>query len=311
MDMEEMIGSFPQQLEEQYFILKKLNLNLDIFSEINKIAICGMGGSAISGDIAKLIIGDNIDKSIDIIRDYDCSNIYKNNSTLFIISSYSGNTEETLSMYNIAKAYSDKVICITTGGELGKFADMDNIPVISIPTNFQPRAALGYSLMSLMMIFNKLNLILGSSIDSILESVPKLNSFYIDNCQEGKDAYKIAESIHGGFILIYGTILTESIISRFRSQIAENAKLLASHHILPELNHNEIEGFTTNLFPDVPRHVVWVSDKNDHVQVKKRMEITSNIFKSMGINNFHIDITNNTDNFIYPYCNLVMYFKIF
>tara|TARA_B100002052_G_scaffold127071_3_gene116718 strand:- start:1220 stop:2236 length:1017 start_codon:yes stop_codon:yes gene_type:complete len=293
MNMEEMIKSFPRQLEEQYNTLQNLNFNLDEFLNIDQIVVCGMGGSAISGDIAKLIIGDNIEKSIQVIRDYDCSKVYKNNSTLFIISSYSGNTEETLSMYNIAKTCSKKIICVTTGGELKKIADNDNIPVVLIPTDFQPRAALGYSLMSLIVIFNKLNFISKSIIDSVLESIPDLHSFYSDFCKEGQNAYKIAESIYSGFIYIYGTSLTDPIASRFRAQISENAKLLASHSILPELNHNEIEGFGTNPFPNISRNVLWMIDKNDHEQVQKRMRITSEIFKNMGINNFDISISNN------------------
>mgnify|MGYP001299393795 CR=1 FL=1 len=136
-------------------------------------------------------------------------------------------------------------------------------------------------------------------VNSVEKSNPKLHSFYEDNCKKNQYAYKIAKDIYGGLIMIYGTSLTEPIVSRFRSQIAENAKLLASHHILPELNHNEIEGFGTNPFPDIPRHVVWIKDQDDHKQVEKRMRITSGILKDIGVKNIYININNSTqDNFV-------------
>lgn len=299
MNMKDMIRSFPEQLLEQYTALKDFNLNSDKFSDIDRIVIAGMGGSAIAGDIVKLILRNNIKKEIQVVRDYDCNNLYKNNSTLFIMSSYSGNTEETISMYNIAKSCSDKIICVTTGGKLKELAIRDRVSIIGIPSDFQPRAALGYSLISLMMILNKLALASLSSIESILESVPKLNLFYEENCKNDQYAYRIAKDIYDGFILIYGTELTNPIVSRFRAQIAENSKILASHHILPELNHNEIEGFGTNSFSPIPRKVLWISDQDDHSQVLKRINITSEILKDMKIENFHINLPNvNKDCFI-------------
>ena len=299
MNMYDMIKGFPDQLADQYNTLKDLNFNLDKFSNIDRIVISGMGGSAISGDIVKLILRDSIKNSLHIIRDYNCSSLYQSNSTLFIISSYSGNTEEALSMYEVAKDCSKKIICVTTGGKLKELADRDGIKTIPMPEGFQPRAALGYSIMALLMILNKLNLLSNSQIEKIVDSIPELHSFYEDNCKKNQYAYKIAKDIYGGLIMIYGTSLTEPIVSRFRSQIAENAKLLASHHILPELNHNEIEGFGTNPFPNIPRHVVWIKDQDDHKQVEKRMRITSGILKDIGAKNIYININNSTqDNFV-------------
>ena len=299
MNMQDMIKSFPDQLLDQYNSIKDLVFSLDDFSDIDRIVISGMGGSAISGDIVKLILRNNIKKTVHIIRDYNCEELYKNDSTLFIMSSYSGNTEETLSMYKVAKACSKKNICITTGGELKRLADEDGIPVVSIPEGFQPRAALGYSLISLIVILDKLNLISNFHIESILNSAPKLHSFYDSNCRENQYAHKISKNIYGGFITIYGTASTEPIVSRFRAQIAENAKLLTSDHMLPELNHNEIEGFGTNPFPDIPRHAIWISDKDDHKQVLKRIQITSEILSDIDVKNFYINLADvDKDDFV-------------
>tara|TARA_B110001454_G_C12654639_1_gene406862 strand:- start:145 stop:1173 length:1029 start_codon:yes stop_codon:yes gene_type:complete len=299
MDMDQMIKSFPNQISEQHEALKDLSFNLDNFLNIDNIVIAGMGGSAISGDIIKLLLRDDIKYPINIIRDYNCSMLYKSNSTLFIISSYSGNTEEALSMYEVARKCSKKIICVTTGGKLKELADRDSINTVSITKGFQPRAALGYSLMALMMILNKLKLVPDSYVNSMIESIPKLELFYEDHCKKDQYAHKFAEKIYGGLIMIYGTALTDPIVSRFRAQIAENAKLLSSHHILPELNHNEIVGFETNPFPNIPRRVVWISDPEDHKQVLKRMKITFKLFEDMKIENFYINIINSDkDNFI-------------
>ena len=298
MNMHEMIKSFPNQILEQYNALESLSFDLDIFSDIDDIVISGMGGSAISGDIVKLLLRDDLKNSIHIIRDYNCNRLYQKNSTLFIISSYSGNTEEALSMYEVAKRSSKKIVCVTTGGKLKELADRDSIDVISITKGFQPRAALGYSLMALMMTLNKLNLVPDFYIESMIKSVPKLESFYHTICKKNQYAYKFAEKIYGGIIILYGTALTEPIVSRFRAQIAENAKLLSSHHILPELNHNEIEGFGTNPLPGISRHVVWISDLNDHEQVLKRMKITSDLLQELEIENFDLKIESIVDNFV-------------
>ena len=88
-----------------------------------------------------------------------------------------------------------------------------------------------------------------------------------------------------GIIAAAGIYALEHNVDRL-AEDHRNAKLLASHSILPELNHNEIEGFGTNPFPDISRNVLWMIDKNDHEQVQKRMKITSEIFENMGINNF-------------------------
>ena len=103
MDMNEMIKSFPSQLLEQYNTLEDLSFDLDVFSDVDDIIISGMGGSAISGDIVKLLLRDDLKNSIHITRDYNCNRLYQRESTLFIISSYSGNTEEALSMYELAR----------------------------------------------------------------------------------------------------------------------------------------------------------------------------------------------------------------
>ena len=145
MKMNEMIKSFPDQIIDQFENLSSLYLAQDKFSKVNNIVVAGMGGSAISGDLIKLFLKNEIDIPITVLRDYSVPN-WTDKNTLFILSSYSGKTEETLSCFSLAVLKSKKVISITTGGSLENASLKHEVPVVKIPKGFQPRAALGFSL---------------------------------------------------------------------------------------------------------------------------------------------------------------------
>ena len=118
-----------------------------------------MGGSAISGDLVKLFLKNDIDVPIKVLRDYSIPN-WTNENTLFILSSYSGNTEETLSCFDLAVSKSRKVISISTGGNLEIESLKHEVPIVKIPKGYQPRAALGFSLITLLCVLNKINLVI-------------------------------------------------------------------------------------------------------------------------------------------------------
>ena len=82
---------------------------------------------------------------------------------------------------------------------------------------------------------------------------------------------------------------TDVIASRFRAQLAENSKVLASHHSLPELNHNEIEGWNNSQFKDLDKKIIWIKDPSDHIQIKSRIDITSNLLSDLDVESIHIE----------------------
>ena len=277
--MYESIQSFPEQIVESTKIIQ--NYSIIRNDEISDIIICGMGGSAIGGDLCRNFLDSDINLNIYVNRGYHLPNWASKNS-LIIISSYSGDTEETKSCYEdcIKKSYSPLVL--TTGGYLLSAAKSNKNMYIQMPTGFQPRAALGFSFTLLFFILNKFSLISKNNtfineIDSIVENLRKFN---IEIFENDKSALEIAHQIYNKFIVIYSTRKHESISYRFRCQLAENSKIIALHNIFPEQNHNEIEAFKNSKVQDIA--FVWLIDESDSKQNIKRMKITQNLLKDVG-----------------------------
>ena len=288
MKMNEMIKSFPDQIIDQFENLSSLQLTQDKFSKVNNIVVAGMGGSAISGDLIKLFLKNEIDIPITVIRDYAIPN-WTNENTLFILSSYSGNTEETLSCFSLAVLKSKKVISITTGGSLENESLKNEVPVVKIPKGFQPRAALGFSLISLLCVFNKINLLNSDFIDKIIDATKSLYQYMDEFCEEGGLAESIAKDINNSIIAIYGVEnSTDHIASRLRAQIAENSKMLTSFNVIPEMNHNEIEGWNTFQFKNLNKIAIWIYDEEDNPRILDRIKITSTLLEEVGVNNILI-----------------------
>jgi glucose/mannose-6-phosphate isomerase len=295
MKMEEMIRSFPNQINEQFNNLKSETFDLNLFKDIKSIVIAGMGGSAISGDLVRILTKNKISIPITVIRDYSIP-LWSNEDTLFILSSYSGNTEETMSCFDAALSKSKKLIAICTGGKLQEKSINNNVRVISIPKGYQPRAALGYSLITLLSILNKLQVLESDYLDSVINASNKLDSFYDEFCKRDSLAYTIAQKLKGSMIAIYGVeSSTDHIAGRLRAQIAENAKMLATYNVLPEMNHNEIEAWNKTQFSNMKKIAIWISDKDDHPRVLQRIKITSELLEEIDVEN--IFITCDGDNY--------------
>jgi len=288
--MIEMIRSFPNQFLEQYNNLKNEKLDLSTFKDIKNIIVVGMGGSAISGDLVNSLTKNEIKIPIHVVRDYNIP-IWADKNTLFIFSSYSGNTEETISCFNVALQKSNMILSVSTGGELQELSVNNDIKIFSLPAGYQPRAALGFSIITLLIILNNLNLLKIEFIKNTLDAASTLDEFYNDFCTKDGLAYDIAMKLNNSVIAIYGVYQsTEHIASRFRAQLAENSKILACFNTLPEMNHNEIEAWNRKQFGNLKKTIVWISDKEDHPRNLQRIQITSELLNEIGVNNIFISI---------------------
>lgn len=223
------------------------------------------------------IAGSHLRLPLIVNRDYDLPG-FLDSSVLVFACSYSGNTEETLSSYGQARRAHASIICITSGGRLEQMAKADGFPALLIPPGLPPRAALGHSLITLMAAMHALGLIpnIDEPVAETIELLKLLRSRYgVENPETANRAKTIASSLHGKIIAIYGSSgITEGAAYRWRTQIAENAKNLAFHHVLPEMNHNELVGW---VYPqDILRAVgvVLLRDKGDHAQVQRRFDLT-------------------------------------
>jgi len=283
-DMRGVLLDFPNQLEIAREIGQRFRAPEKAINP-KMILWCGMGGSAIGGDVIGSSIKDRLKVPMMINRHYNIPS-FVNKDTLVVISSYSGNTEETISCYNKAREKKATILLISSGGKLVEMAIRDGVMLIVIPEGLSPRCALGYSSIPVIVAFSKLKLInLGAKeIDETIEILRKLKSKLRPNAKvSGNIALKLARVLYKKIPFIYASIdYFGPVAYRWRTQISENAKMLSSHHLFAEMNHNEIEAFEP--FSKVPKDiiVIMLKDRFDHTRIKKRMRIITDIIKRKG-----------------------------
>ena len=256
------IDDFPNQCKDALSVPKGITVK----GEIDSIVVCGMGGSAIGGDLLKTYLSSS-KLPVVVSRDYTVPE-FVDESTLVFAVSYSGNTEETLSSYHDAKKKNAKIIAITTGGELSKIADK----VIKIPAGLQPRAAIGYLFFPMAGILYNSNIVDVKNND-LNEMLALLN----DKESIKTKAQELSKKIQGKTPIIYSSELLRPVAYRWQTQINENAKYPAFHSAFSEMNHNEINAFSAM---DRSRFTaILLKDINDHPRIKKRMEICRQVME--------------------------------
>jgi glucose/mannose-6-phosphate isomerase len=254
-------------------------------SDISNIVISGLGGSAISADLIKNFLGNEIEIPIVVNRNYNLPK-FANKNTLFIASSYSGNTEETISSLKQAIEIGCKIACITTGGEVESIAKSKKLNCVKVMPGFQPRYSLGLSFFSLLKVFQELQLI--SDQTKIVKSVISLwKQKGIEYSKEGNYAYTFAESLVGFIPVIYSVADSTSAVGyRFKCQLNENSKLHAFHNEIPEMNHNEIIGWESYQEKIFHAKIINILDVTYHPQIQKRFDILKDIFSKSGVETF-------------------------
>ena len=252
---------------------------------VGSVAVVGMGGSAIGGSMAAGHLAGSLKVPLSVVRGYELPG-YVGRSTLVYVSSYSGNTEETLSAYAEARARGARIITSTTGGEVGRIAAQEGHDVVNVPAGYPPRAALGFSLVPLLFVLGRLGLApdpsgdLEDTIAVVEEGVGRLG---LDAPTERNEAKDLAQWFHEHVPVVYGTVPGTSVVaSRWCGQLAENSKVVAHTNELPEMNHNEIVGWSGSRPMGGEARVVFLRDKDDHARVARRIEITRDEIASAG-----------------------------
>jgi glucose/mannose-6-phosphate isomerase len=266
------IKDFPKQISDTIDNTNSLSIN----SDYDKVVIMGMGGSAIAGLIVKDLLPQI---NIVIERNY-IPNTSINQNTLVIVSSYSGNTEETLSYYHSAKELTNNIFGITAGGKLLEALKNDNKSYYILPEGYPPRSATGYALTVLVRLLDS----------SLLEdiSVDLLQSYSDKLSLEESTAHVLAKKIYPTIPIIVTEESLTSVGFRLKSQLNENSKMLSYNITLPEMNHNEIVGWQGKEIDKNALSLVWIDIRyNKNI---KRMNITNNILKDRVASNNHIDV---------------------
>lgn len=235
--------------EELNTFSQQINYALDNYyehkinkAEISHVVLCGLGGSGIAGKIVKNYFLDKIDLPVELVSDYTLPR-FVNEHSLVILCSYSGNTEETLAMYDLAKEKGAKIIVITSGGQLAKNAMDDHKICYSSQPGFQPRMALGYPLIYLLLIFFELmDLEMKAELKQIAEKMKNVDDFQRHSLEL---VGQFTKTITHKYV-IASDVDNEGIAIRFAQQINENAKIEAFVVVLPEANHNVIESYYSN-----------------------------------------------------------------
>jgi glucose/mannose-6-phosphate isomerase len=260
----------------------KFKINGVDINDIENIVISGLGGSAISGDLIKNFLNSELSIPILINRNYYLPK-FAGKNTLFLASSYSGNTEETISALQQAIKAKCKLICVSTGGEVEKIAKKNKISFIKLQKGFQPRYALGLSFFTLLKLFESLKLI--KSQEEVVKSIRNnWKKFGVVYSKEGNEAYNIAESLIGFIPIIYSVSdSTNSVGYRFKSQLNENSKAHAFTHEVPEMNHNEIIGWETYKEKQIQAKIIYINDSSYHSQIKKRLKVLTDIFSKSNV----------------------------
>lgn len=267
--MKELIESIGKQVNEAMQIGSKAEF-IVTDKKINSVLVCGLGGSGIGGKIISLLVNEEIKVPFILSNDYTIPACVDSN-TLLIASSYSGNTEETLSAVREGNKRGAEIVVITSGGELLELALSHRWNHQVVPKGQQPRAMLVYSLVQQIYILKKYNLISDKELINLSEVVSFLES---EKNQVQDEAMRVAKHLHLKTPVIYSGSYFEGIAIRFRQQLNENAKMLCWNHVLPEMTHNELVGWAGG---NDTISVVYLKTDFDHPRTNYRWEISKEI----------------------------------
>jgi glucose/mannose-6-phosphate isomerase len=270
MDMHDLIDGFGKQLHSAVEIAKQIQFTPT--RPLTNVLISGLGGSGIGGNIASEIAQLETKIPIQVSKTYFIPG-YINENSLVIISSYSGNTEETFHALELAHKAHAQIICITSGGKIQEFARKNNYTVVQVPGGMPPRACLGYSLVQQLAILHKIGCLESDPLPKINDAA---NNIIANRSSIMQQARNIAAFLYNKLPILYATTYNEGIAVRWRQQINENSKMLCWHHVVPEMNHNELVGWRAQ---DESLAVIFLRTNADYYRNNTRIEINKEEIK--------------------------------
>ncbi len=278
------LAGFHAQLAEADAIGRDISLRVDP-DGVTSIVAVGMGGSAIGAEFASAYLDDGLPVPMRVVRGYELP-AFVGPATLVLASSYSGNTEETLSAFEEALTRGSRVVCVTTGGTLSRRAREEGLDLVSIPAGLPPRAALGFSLVPQLRILHHLGFAPDPTreIEEAAGVAAELAALYgVGRPPAENLAKEFAEWLHASVPIVYGAVpWTTAVANRWCGQLSENSKLVAHRNELPEMNHNEIVGWSRTRLAGEAARVVFLRDSGEHARIARRYEVTRGIIEDAG-----------------------------
>jgi glucose/mannose-6-phosphate isomerase len=289
------INELPAQCRQAWQEAMEFELP-DDYSSVNKVVILGMGGSAIGGDLVRSLTLNEAGLPVIVHRDYTLP-AFVDEQTLAIISSYSGNTEETVTGFEQALEKGAKVLALTTGGKVQITAQEKSIPLFQIKYKAQPRAALGFSFLPTLACLQKLGFLADKSAD-VAEMVQVLTSLSSRINEKvpvaGNPAKQLALRLYGHIPVIYGAGVLSEAAHRWKTQINENGKAWAFYEVFPELNHNATVGYEYPKDLADKLRVVMLRAPSYNTRIRLRYEVTGELLDRAGIAHEIIDSEGNS-----------------
>ncbi len=278
----------PEHYDKAFKKAQEINVN---YSPEN-IIIAGMGGSGIGGELLKDYSRNQLLLPIEVNKDYLLP-AYVNERSLVIIVSYSGDTEESLSAFLDAIKRKCMIYCITSGGRLLEFAKELKMPFLEIPVGMPPRAASPYLFVPQLILLEKLAFVSGVSED-LKEAIQVLRKISQENAPEkvmpSNTAKSLASEINGTVPTIYGFGIYRGVAQRWKQQFNENTKIPAKWEFFPELNHNEIVGWERADALAKNFSIVFLRDKNEPAEIRKRIETTKTLMQSNTVSSKQFEV---------------------
>ncbi|MFW6125762.1 MAG: bifunctional phosphoglucose/phosphomannose isomerase [Chloroflexota bacterium] len=254
------------------------------YSTVDKVVVLGMGGSAIGGDLLRCLALEQSTIPVAVHRDYDLPP-WVDERTLVIASSYSGNTEETVSSFSAALSTPARKLVVTTGGRLKALAEEARVPVLHLDTAMEPRTAFGYSFFSLLGFAQKLGIV---SLDRgeveetlrIAEEGSATMGRHVP--AERNTAKQLATRLGDRLIVVYGAGVLSPVAFRWKTQFNENSKESAFAETLPELNHNSVVGYNLPPWLAGRTSVVMLRSSLLNPRILKRYDVTAELLTNAG-----------------------------
>lgn len=280
-DLRGVILSSAKQFKEGLNLAKDIRLK----GKFKSVEISGMGGSSLPANILRIYCNRDEKKKLSVFQNRFYSLPHEAfDNCLNFFASYSGNTEETIS--SLKEAIRKKLPCVglATGGKLLELCQKNNIPCAILPKGIQPRFATGYFFAAMYQILANMGMV-DNEMEKISLLAEKLEKEIIKLESAGK---KLAKTLKGKTPVIYSSTEYKALAMIWKIKINENAKTPAFYNFFPELNHNEMVGYT---LPQGKFHVIMLLDKKDHPQNIKRMRTTAQLLKKKGIDTSIIEMS--------------------
>ncbi len=251
---------------------------------LTAMTFCGMGGSAVAGDVLRVLYRERLRVPVEVVRGPSLP-AYCGPQTLVLCSSYSGNTAETLSCFEEAVKRGCRNVCITSGGELRLRAGEEGAAIVPIPPGFQPRAALGYLAPGALGALESVGLLPGME-DELAQAAAELSLLAARlgpaNPRPDNEAKELAVMIRDRTPVIWGADGRGSVAAmRWKTQMNENAKRPAFWSALPELDHNEVVGWAGR--SGAPYFLIVLRHEGENPDVAARFPASIQIAEEAGM----------------------------